>query len=68
MVLVENARDIYEKIESLNEPLTFKEIQYPLNVDTHIYMRKEKLNIEIALNELMILVDKFITVQDYKKA
>lgn len=66
-VLVSNAKDIYAKIESISEPLTFKEIEYPLNVDTHIYMKKEKIDIEVALSELIILVDKFITVQDHKK-
>jgi hypothetical protein len=66
-VLVSNAKEIYAQITKVSEPLEFKQIEFPMNVDTHIYMRKDKTDIEISLSELMILVDKFIEVKDSKK-
>lgn len=66
-VLVSNAKSIYSKLSELSEPLEFKQIEYPLNMDTHIYMRKDKTDIEISLSELNILVDKFIEIKDSKK-
>lgn len=66
-VLVGNAKTIYSEIAELSEPLEFKQIEYPLNMDTHIYMRKDKTDIEISLSELMILVDKFIEIKDSKR-
>ena len=38
-----------------------------MTVDSHIYMKKDKVDIEISLNEFMIMVDQFIKVSDSKK-
>lgn len=66
-ILVGGAQDVYSKLKQLSEPLSFKEVDYPMNVDTQIYMKKEKLNIEVSLNELIILLDKFIKINEFAK-
>ena len=66
-VLVGGAKNVYQSLKKLSEPLNFKQAEYPMNLDTNIYMKKEKVSFEIGLNELMIQLDNFIKVNEFAK-
>ena len=66
-VFVRDAKSIYDKIKDLHEPVMFKEVEYPMNIDTNMYLRKDKRDILISQNELMLLVEKFAKINETAK-
>ena len=62
-----DAKLIYDKLKDLHEPVTFKEVQYPMNIDTNMYLRKDKRDVLISQNELMLLLEKFAKINETAK-
>ena len=66
-VFVRDAKAIYDMVKDLHEPVTFKEIEYPMNIDTNLYLRKDKRDILISQNELLLLMEKFAKINEMAK-
>lgn len=66
-VFVRDAKSIYDMIKDLHEPVTFKEVEYPMNIDTNLYLRKDKRDILISHNEMMLLMEKFANINEMAK-
>lgn len=65
--LLKDAHEIYGYLKLLREPVLFKLSEFPQSLDTNLYFRKEKLNLEMNASELEILLRKFAKIQEYVK-
>ena len=66
-IFVRDAKIIYDRLKDLHEPVGFKEVEYPMNIDTNLYLRKDKRDILISQNELLLLVEKFAKINEMAK-
>jgi uncharacterized protein YjbK len=65
--LLRDAHDIYRKLKIIRESVMFKIAEYPTALDSNMYFRKEKMNLEMNVEELEILLRKFSKIHEAHK-